>query len=61
MDRSKNDVLDRLLRFPNDRKPTLLAPVLFPNGKQNMNEIFTGPIVMKVSCRDYFSVEAFLT
>ncbi|KAJ7909768.1 hypothetical protein B0H13DRAFT_2330025 [Mycena leptocephala] len=27
MDRSKNDVLDRLLRFPNDRKPTLLAPV----------------------------------
>jgi hypothetical protein len=59
MDRSKNDALDRLLRFPNDRKLTLLAPVLFPNGKQNMNEIFTGPIVLKVSYRNYFGVKAF--
>ncbi|KAJ7897522.1 hypothetical protein B0H13DRAFT_1884628 [Mycena leptocephala] len=48
IDRSKNDVLDRLLRFPADRKLTRYPPVLFPNGKQNMSEIFTGPIVMKI-------------
>ncbi|KAJ7077046.1 hypothetical protein C8R44DRAFT_755325 [Mycena epipterygia] len=46
-DRSNNIVLKGLLQFPNDRKATPYAPVLFPGTRQNMKECFTGPVVMK--------------
>ncbi|KAJ7690546.1 hypothetical protein B0H17DRAFT_1201667 [Mycena rosella] len=51
-DRSTNAALTRLLCFPNQRKATLYAPVLFPGATQNMNELFTGPIVMKTGILD---------
>ncbi|KAJ7698584.1 hypothetical protein B0H17DRAFT_1196694 [Mycena rosella] len=53
-DRSNNAALTCLLCFPNQRKATLYAPVLFPGATQNMNELFTGPIVMKVHRLMYF-------
>ncbi|KAJ7727712.1 hypothetical protein B0H16DRAFT_1894330 [Mycena metata] len=47
-------LLDHLLRFPNERKATLYAPVLFPGRTQNMNSVFTGPAVMQVHRMMYF-------
>ncbi|KAJ7075494.1 hypothetical protein B0H15DRAFT_956411 [Mycena belliarum] len=47
-DRSNNPALTGLLRFPTERKATLYGPVLFPGPTQNMNELFTGEVVMKV-------------
>ncbi|KAJ6583530.1 hypothetical protein DFH09DRAFT_1075933 [Mycena vulgaris] len=47
-DRSNNEALKHFLCFPNERKATLYAPVLFPGPTRNMNELFTGPVVMKV-------------
>ncbi|KAJ7078039.1 hypothetical protein B0H15DRAFT_933866 [Mycena belliarum] len=47
-DRSKDPVLAGLLKFPGQRKPTCFAPILFPGGVQNMTEVFTGPVVLKV-------------
>ncbi|KAJ6542463.1 hypothetical protein DFH09DRAFT_1322316 [Mycena vulgaris] len=46
-DRSNNEALKHFLCFPNERKATLYAPVLFPGPTRNMNELFTGPVVMK--------------
>ncbi|KAJ7497890.1 hypothetical protein B0H11DRAFT_2226543 [Mycena galericulata] len=46
-DRSNNAILSGLLKFPNERKPTLYAPVLFPGPNQNMTELFLGPAVKK--------------
>jgi hypothetical protein len=48
-DRSKDNTIDRLLRFPTERKATLYPPILFPGPTQNMKEVFTGPIIMNVS------------
>ncbi|KAJ6572705.1 hypothetical protein DFH09DRAFT_1312485 [Mycena vulgaris] len=53
-DRSKDPVLAGLLKFPNEKKPTRFAPVLFPGPAQNMNELFTGPIFLKVHRLMYF-------
>ncbi|KAJ7785122.1 hypothetical protein DFH07DRAFT_763733 [Mycena maculata] len=47
-DRRDDPTLEKLLKFPNDRKPTLWAPVLFPGSTQDMTQIFTGPAVLKV-------------
>jgi hypothetical protein len=48
-DRSKDNAIDRLLRFPGERKATLYPPIFFPGPTQNMKEVFTGPIIMNVS------------
>ncbi|KAJ6583923.1 hypothetical protein DFH09DRAFT_1075545 [Mycena vulgaris] len=53
-DRSKNSALASLLQYPTEKKPTLFAPVLFPGSTQNMSEIFTGPIFLKVHRLMYF-------
>ncbi|KAJ7447332.1 hypothetical protein B0H11DRAFT_2335661 [Mycena galericulata] len=53
-DRSNNAVLSGLLKFPNERKPTLYAPVLFPGPNQNMTELFLSPAVKKVHRLMYF-------
>ncbi|KAJ6482255.1 hypothetical protein DFH09DRAFT_1107298 [Mycena vulgaris] len=53
-DRSNNEALKHFLCFPNERKATLYAPVLFPGPTRNMNELFTGPVVMKVHRLMYF-------
>ncbi|KAJ7708059.1 hypothetical protein B0H17DRAFT_1191558 [Mycena rosella] len=53
-DHRNNPALKGLLQFPNERKATLYAPVLFPGITQNMNELFTGPIFMKVHRLMYF-------
>ncbi|KAJ7925739.1 hypothetical protein B0H13DRAFT_2314150 [Mycena leptocephala] len=37
-DRSKDKAINRLLRFPTERKATLYPPILFPGPTQNMNE-----------------------
>ncbi|KAJ7732346.1 hypothetical protein DFH07DRAFT_968445 [Mycena maculata] len=53
-DRRDDPILKKLLKFPNDRKPTLWAPVLFPGPTQDMTQIFTGPAVLKVHRVMYF-------
>ncbi|KAJ7821833.1 hypothetical protein B0H13DRAFT_2681933 [Mycena leptocephala] len=53
-DRSKDAVIDRLLRFPAERKATLYPPILFPGSTRNMNEVFTGPIIMDIHRLMYF-------
>ncbi|KAJ7813326.1 hypothetical protein B0H13DRAFT_2382582 [Mycena leptocephala] len=53
-DRSKDNTIDRLLRFPTERKATLYPPILFPGPTQNMKEVFTGPIIMNVHRLMYF-------
>ncbi|KAJ7126508.1 hypothetical protein C8R43DRAFT_1028342 [Mycena crocata] len=52
-DRSNNDAIAKLLRFPNEQKPSRYPPILFP-GRQNMTEVFTGPVVMKIHRLMYF-------
>ncbi|KAJ7668052.1 hypothetical protein B0H17DRAFT_1142616 [Mycena rosella] len=47
-DRSDNDVLIQLLCLLAYKKAMIYPPVLFPGTTQNMNDLFTGPIVMKV-------------
>ncbi|KAJ7184439.1 hypothetical protein C8R46DRAFT_1208635 [Mycena filopes] len=47
-DRKNNKTLEGLLRFPNERRATLYAPILFPGPTQNMSEVFTAPAVMQV-------------
>jgi hypothetical protein len=56
-DHSKDKAIDRLLRFPTERKATLYPSILFPGPTQNMNEVFTGPVIMDVSI---FTYELFL-
>ncbi|KAJ7770860.1 hypothetical protein DFH07DRAFT_768600 [Mycena maculata] len=46
-DRRDNPTLGKLLKFPNNRKPALWAPVLFPGPTQDMTQIFMGPAVFK--------------
>ncbi|KAJ7861180.1 hypothetical protein B0H13DRAFT_2568360 [Mycena leptocephala] len=61
-DRSKDAVIDRLLRFPAERKATLYPPILFPGSTRNMNEVFTGPIIMdhlKIHRLMYFGPSAY--
>ncbi|KAJ6598041.1 hypothetical protein B0H10DRAFT_1959460 [Mycena sp. CBHHK59/15] len=53
-DRSNHNVLTSLLRFPNERKATLFAPVLFPGPSKDMNKIFTGPIFLQVHRMMYY-------
>ncbi|KAJ7837159.1 hypothetical protein B0H13DRAFT_2677945 [Mycena leptocephala] len=53
-DRSKDTVIDGLLRFPAERKATLYPPILFPGSTRNMNEVFTGPIIMDIHRLMYF-------
>ncbi|KAJ7777659.1 hypothetical protein DFH07DRAFT_951307 [Mycena maculata] len=53
-DRSKDKVIAGLLRFPTDKKATLWAPILFPTSTQNMNLVFTGPMVMQIHRLMYF-------
>ncbi|KAJ7757233.1 hypothetical protein DFH07DRAFT_958830 [Mycena maculata] len=47
-------VIAGLLRFPADKKATLWAPILFPTSTQNMNLVFTGPMVMQIHRLMYF-------
>jgi hypothetical protein len=60
-DRSKDAVVDGLLRFPAERKATLYPPILFPGSTRNMNEVFTGPIIMDVSSDTYMWIIAGIT
>ncbi|KAJ7669598.1 hypothetical protein B0H17DRAFT_1183866 [Mycena rosella] len=53
-DRSNNAALTALLCFPNEQKPSLYPPLLFPGPTRQMMDIFTGPIVMKVHRLMYF-------
>ncbi|KAJ6554443.1 hypothetical protein B0H19DRAFT_1071842 [Mycena capillaripes] len=46
--RADNDVLKGLLQFPNEQGPSRWPPALFPGPTQNMNQVFTGPIVKKI-------------
>lgn len=48
-DRSKDDAISALLRFPNDKKSTMWAPLLFPDSTKDMIRVFTGPVVKRVS------------
>ncbi|KAK7017791.1 hypothetical protein R3P38DRAFT_3560511 [Favolaschia claudopus] len=45
-DRGQNEVLTKLLCFPEEQKPKVFAPILFPNGQKNMQHIFTSSIVL---------------
>ncbi|KAJ7658448.1 hypothetical protein B0H17DRAFT_1262230 [Mycena rosella] len=47
-DRSKDKVLLGLLRFPEDNKSKLFAPILFPQGKKRLEYIFTSQIVLEI-------------
>ncbi|KAJ7670291.1 hypothetical protein B0H17DRAFT_1209396 [Mycena rosella] len=59
-DRSNNAVLTALLCFPNEQKPSLYPPLLFPGPTRQMTEIFTGPIVMKVHRLMYFGPKSLI-
>ncbi|KAJ6523193.1 hypothetical protein B0H19DRAFT_1277056 [Mycena capillaripes] len=45
-DRSNAQVLIDLLRFPQDKKFKVFAPILFPKGEKKMEYIFTSDIVL---------------
>ncbi|KAK7059890.1 hypothetical protein R3P38DRAFT_3168345 [Favolaschia claudopus] len=47
-DRSKCPALVKLLKFPNDKKPSVYPPIFFPSSTQNMLEVFTGHIVKDI-------------
>ncbi|KAJ7111641.1 hypothetical protein C8R43DRAFT_961953 [Mycena crocata] len=53
-DRSKDPILASLLKFPTDKKPSRFPPVLFPGPTQNMGEVFTSVIFMKMHRLMYF-------